>query len=73
MCVCGIPPCKQDSLTLEPIACLVALDILHSYMGVAGLALMGEPGIQPLDPLLNISRRMEQRLYTQSVFWKDSA
>ncbi|KAK3809585.1 MAG: geranylgeranyltransferase type I beta-subunit-like protein [Benniella sp.] len=47
-------------------------DILHSYMGIAGLALMGEPGIRPLNPLLNISKRMEERLYTETVFWRSA-
>ncbi|KAF9114591.1 Geranylgeranyl transferase type-1 subunit beta [Mortierella sp. AM989] len=47
-------------------------DVLHTYMGIAGFSLMREPGIRPLDPLLNISKRMQERLYTQSVFWKDS-
>ncbi|GJJ77433.1 geranylgeranyl transferase type-1 subunit beta [Entomortierella parvispora] len=28
-------------------------DVMHSYMGLAGLALMGEPGVRPLNPLLN--------------------
>ncbi|KAG0288771.1 Geranylgeranyl transferase type-1 subunit beta [Dissophora globulifera] len=45
-------------------------DVLHSYMGIAALSLMGEPDIRPLDPLLNISKRMEERLYTQTVFWR---
>ncbi|KAG0361885.1 terpenoid cyclases/protein prenyltransferase alpha-alpha toroid [Gamsiella multidivaricata] len=48
-------------------------DAMHSYMGIASLALMGEPGIRPLDPLLNISERMKERLHTQTVFWKDAA
>ncbi|KAF9188622.1 Geranylgeranyl transferase type-1 subunit beta [Haplosporangium sp. Z 767] len=47
-------------------------DVLHSYMGIAGLSLMGEPGIRPMDPLLNISKRMQERLYTHSVFWRSS-
>ncbi|KAG0067403.1 Geranylgeranyl transferase type-1 subunit beta [Linnemannia elongata] len=45
-------------------------DVLHSYMGIASLALMGEPGIRPLEPLLNISKRMQERLYNETVFWK---
>ncbi|KAF9425740.1 Geranylgeranyl transferase type-1 subunit beta [Entomortierella beljakovae] len=45
-------------------------DVLHSYMGVAAFSLMNEPGLRPLDPLLNISKRMQERLYTQTVFWK---
>ncbi|KAF9955939.1 Geranylgeranyl transferase type-1 subunit beta [Mortierella alpina] len=44
-------------------------DVLHSYMGIASLALMGEPGIRPMDPRLNVSRRVQERLHTQSVFW----
>ncbi|KAG9320925.1 hypothetical protein KVV02_001730 [Mortierella alpina] len=47
-------------------------DVLHSYMGIASLALMGEPGIRPLDPRLNVSKRVQERLHTQSVFWRTS-
>ncbi|KAF9385906.1 Geranylgeranyl transferase type-1 subunit beta [Podila verticillata] len=48
-------------------------DAMHSYMGLAGLSLIGEPGLRPMDPLLNASRRVQERLYTQSVFWRTSA
>ncbi|KAG0350864.1 Geranylgeranyl transferase type-1 subunit beta [Podila minutissima] len=48
-------------------------DAMHSYMGLAGLSLIGEPGLRPMDPLLNTSKRLQERLYTQSVFWKTSA
>ncbi|KAF9563763.1 Geranylgeranyl transferase type-1 subunit beta [Mortierella alpina] len=47
-------------------------DVLHSYMGIASLALMDEPGIRPLDPKLNISKRVQERLHTHSVFWRAS-
>ncbi|KAG0233544.1 Geranylgeranyl transferase type-1 subunit beta [Actinomortierella wolfii] len=45
-------------------------DVMHAYMGVAAMSLMGEPGVQPLDPLLNISRRTRERLEHNTVFWK---
>ncbi|KAF9121823.1 Geranylgeranyl transferase type-1 subunit beta [Mortierella sp. 14UC] len=45
-------------------------DVLHSYMGIASLALMGEPGIRPLEPLLNVSKRVKERLHNETVFWK---
>ncbi|KAG0270147.1 Geranylgeranyl transferase type-1 subunit beta [Actinomortierella ambigua] len=45
-------------------------NVMHSYMGVAAMALMGEPGLQPLDPLLNISCRTRERLERETVFWK---
>lgn len=32
-------------------------DVLHSYMGIAGLALAGVEGLSPLDPALGITRR----------------
>lgn len=32
-------------------------DPLHAYMAVAGLSLQGEPGVAPLHPALNITRR----------------
>ncbi|KAG0042437.1 Geranylgeranyl transferase type-1 subunit beta [Gryganskiella cystojenkinii] len=40
-------------------------DVMHSYMGLAGLSLMGEPGLQPLNPLLSASTRMELKAVTE--------
>ncbi|KAF9903935.1 Geranylgeranyl transferase type-1 subunit beta [Lobosporangium transversale] len=48
-------------------------DILHSYMGIAGLSLMQEPGVLPMDPLLNVSKRSQERLFNNTVFWKKNA
>jgi len=44
-------------------------DIMHSYMGLASLSLMGEPDLLPLNPALNISWRATEHLKS-SVFWK---
>ena len=38
-------------------------DPLHSYMGLAGLSLIGHPDLQPLDPALNISQRASGDLF----------
>ncbi|KAG9302299.1 hypothetical protein G9A89_008790 [Geosiphon pyriformis] len=42
-------------------------DPMHSYMGIAGLSLMGEPGILELDPAINISKRASERLINTST------
>lgn len=38
-----------DHLTSLPDAAPVWIDPLHTYLGIAGLSLAGEPGIEPLD------------------------
>lgn len=63
---------KMIRLTPTLVPLIASTDVLHSYMGIASLALMNEPGIQPLDPRLNVSRRVLERLHTQSVFWRAS-
>ena len=40
----------------------VKADILHSYLGLAALSLMGEPGVKSLDPCLCISNEAKERL-----------
>ncbi len=32
-------------------------DVLHTYLGLAGLSLMGAPGMQEVDPCLNMTKR----------------
>ena len=32
-------------------------DVLHSYFGLAGLALVDEPGTNPIQPAVNITTR----------------
>ena len=43
-------------------------DILHSYLGLASLAAMKEPGLQRIDPTLCISIRARQHL--ESMPWR---
>ncbi|RUP50061.1 geranylgeranyl transferase type-1 subunit beta-like protein [Jimgerdemannia flammicorona] len=45
-------------------------DLLHSYMGIASLSLMHEPGLREVDPKVNISKRAVEYLKTQTVFWR---
>ncbi|RCI03889.1 Geranylgeranyl transferase type-1 subunit beta [Rhizopus stolonifer] len=45
-------------------------DALHSYMGVAALSLMGEPGIEPIEPSLNVPLSAYKHLVENTVFWK---
>ncbi|KAI8059745.1 geranylgeranyltransferase type I beta-subunit-like protein [Thamnidium elegans] len=47
-------------------------DLLHSYMGVAVLSLMKEPGIQEIDPALNVPLSAYKHLKENTVFWKQS-
>ncbi|CAG8583138.1 10654_t:CDS:2 [Diversispora eburnea] len=43
-------------------------DVMHAYMGVAGLSLMKVPELQELDPALNISLSAKERLKTSVIF-----
>jgi len=43
-------------------------DILHSYLGLAGLATMREPGLKSLDPTLCISVSACEHL--ESLPWR---
>ena len=43
-------------------------DILHSYLGLAGLATMKEPGLKSLDPTLCIS--VSAREHLESLPWR---
>ncbi|KAL7310513.1 geranylgeranyl transferase type-1 subunit beta [Mucor circinelloides] len=45
-------------------------DLLHSYMGVAVLSLMKEPGIEPIHAALNVPLSAYEHLKENSVFWK---
>jgi geranylgeranyl transferase type-1 subunit beta len=40
-------------------------DLLHAYFGLAGLALLGEPGIGPIVPMLNMGERAAATLPAQ--------
>ncbi|CAO3595756.1 unnamed protein product [Absidia cylindrospora] len=44
-------------------------DVLHSYMGVAILSLLGEPGLQPMNTSINLPTTGVDRLKSNSVFW----
>lgn len=46
------------------------LDVLHSYMGLAALSLLGEPGLQEMNTSINLPKSIVERLHTKSVFWK---
>ncbi|RHZ89892.1 hypothetical protein Glove_9g99 [Diversispora epigaea] len=43
-------------------------DVMHTYLGVAGLSLMKVPELQELDPVLNISFHAKERLKTSVIF-----
>jgi len=47
-------------------------DILHSFMGLASLALMREEGLNRLDPTLCISMQAKERLMSMD-WWRDAA
>lgn len=46
-----------------------SIDLMHSYMGVAALSLMGEPGIGRLDVAVNAPATAMARLKKQCAFW----
>ncbi|KAK3788326.1 hypothetical protein RRG08_025057 [Elysia crispata] len=46
-------------------------DPLHSYLGLAGLALIGEPSVSPIFPALNISQRAYDHLMNLHRQWED--
>jgi len=46
-------------------------DVMHSYMGLASLSLMDEPGICKMDVALNISKKGLEHLKKRTVYWKD--
>eukprot|EP00058_Branchiostoma_floridae_P024457 XP_002609947.1 hypothetical protein BRAFLDRAFT_124378 [Branchiostoma floridae] len=45
-------------------------DALHSYFGVAGLSLLGEEGLQPMFPALNISQGAANSLRSIHKSWR---
>uniref|UniRef100_A0A8C4QG00 Geranylgeranyl transferase type-1 subunit beta n=1 Tax=Eptatretus burgeri TaxID=7764 RepID=A0A8C4QG00_EPTBU len=47
-------------------------DALHSYLGLCGLSLLGEPGLQSLNPALNVSKRAFAHLQLLHGFKKDT-
>ena len=44
-------------------------DPLHTYLGLSGLALQGEPGLRALQPALNISQRAAEWLHSVQQTW----
>lgn len=46
-------------------------DVLHSYMGVAILSLLNEPGVLELEPALNIPSYTYKHLKEKTVFWNE--
>lgn len=38
------------------------IDILHSYLGLAALSIMGEPGLKKIDSALCISVEAKERI-----------
>ena len=44
-------------------------DPMHTYMGLAGLSLMGYPGLGEVMPLLNITQRAHAHLKNLHVAW----
>ncbi|KAJ8028982.1 Geranylgeranyl transferase type-1 subunit beta [Holothuria leucospilota] len=46
-------------------------DALHAYLGLCGLSLMGEEGILPIHPALNVSQRVTKHLDKIQTQWKD--
>ncbi|KAI8059086.1 geranylgeranyltransferase type I beta subunit [Gongronella butleri] len=45
-------------------------DLLHSYMGLAAMSLLGEPGVQPMFSSLNCPMIALESMKKNSVYWK---
>ncbi|KAK0070374.1 geranylgeranyl transferase type-1 subunit beta [Biomphalaria pfeifferi] len=46
-------------------------DPLHSYLGLCGLSLIGEPGLSPIFPALNLSQRAYDHLSNLQRQWRE--
>ncbi|PKC04350.1 protein geranylgeranyltransferas-like protein type I beta subunit [Rhizophagus irregularis] len=45
-------------------------DVMHTYLGIAGLSLMNEPRFLELDPAINISKKAKENLLNNCAFHK---
>lgn len=45
-------------------------DPFHSYFGICGLSFLGEPGVLPINPCLNISTRSFARMLAIHEHWR---
>ncbi|XP_071485218.1 geranylgeranyl transferase type-1 subunit beta-like [Diadema antillarum] len=45
-------------------------DALHGYLGLCGLSMMGEEGLLPIHPALNITQRAADHLHSVHNKWK---
>ena len=48
----------------------VHADPLHSYMGLSGISLLGECGLEEVEPCLNITRRSRDRMAEVHEKWR---
>ncbi|CAC5412231.1 PGTB1 [Mytilus coruscus] len=48
-------------------------DALHAYFGVCGMSLVGEEGIQPMHPALNVSQRAADHLENIHKLWQSKS
>ena len=62
-------PCGVKRYTLTSDKTSFGLDILHSYLGLAALAIMKEPGLKSLDATLCMSVSAMEHL--QTLDWRD--
>jgi geranylgeranyl transferase type-1 subunit beta len=58
----GNPPGSFLIFVRKPVLAYCLADIYHSYLGLAALATMKEPGIKPLDPALCISAQQREKI-----------
>ncbi len=49
---------------------IVVLDLLHAYMGLAGLSIAGHADLGQLHAPLNMSMRAYEWMKEHCVFWK---
>ena len=56
-----IPQVRFLSRILRTFMSDAVIDILHSYLGLATLAIMGHAGLRSIDPMLCISKRAREK------------
>ncbi len=52
---------------------LCVADALHTYLSISGLSLLGEASLQPVNPALNVTRRVTDRLKSMHDLWDAAA
>lgn len=70
VCMCG---CWTDPHSLLlPVMSSCLSDPLHTYFGICGLSLIGEPSLLKVHPALNVSYRAFECMQQLHLTWRES-